>query len=76
MTTTEKLNLSEKIDIFSNTLKGKYVKEFIRLLDNFMVARKMELSEFDGLGEVMLQKAEIENIRKELFKLAGDKLTK
>lgn len=57
-------------------ISTKLIKEFIRLLDDFMVARKMKLSEFDEIGEVMLQKAEIENIRKELFKLAGDKLTK
>ena len=63
MTTAEKFNLSEKMDIFSNTLKGKDAKEFIRLLKeniskNLLVA-----------NQIYHDKA-----LEEIDKLAGDKL--
>ena len=50
------------------------ITEFIHLLKEFMYKRYEELSEFDGLGEVMLQKAEIRNIEKQIDTLAGSRL--
>lgn len=66
------------IDIDDGTdihyIKTEDVKEFIKRQIERIDFRIEELSEFDGLGEVMLQKAELKKVRNDLLKDAGEKL--
>lgn len=81
--TIKDFNLSEKIERrfikagaeHQEWIRKNDIKEFIRLLKEFMRKRIDFLTEFDGLNEVMLQIAEVNNILDNLDKLAGNKLT-
>jgi hypothetical protein len=50
------------------------VKEFIRRQIERIDNRIFELSEFDGLGEIMLQKAELNKVKRDMLEDAGEKL--
>ena len=50
------------------------VKKFVQAQIDRINKRIEELSQFDGLGEVMLQKAELAVVRDNLIKDAGEKL--
>ena len=69
---TEDFNLSNHLR--SGFVSGIFVKEYIALQIKIIEDRIAELSQFDGLGEVMLQKAELSVVRRNLLKYAGDKL--
>lgn len=68
-------NFISKIPNDTDTIKASDVKEFIKEIGAFMQDRLEFLSEFDGLAEVRLQKAEISSIKLQIDKLAGSKLT-
>ena len=55
-------------------IKLEDVKEFIKRQIERIDARILELSEFDGIAEVMLQKAELYKVKIDLINDAGEKL--
>jgi len=71
---SEEFNLSDWIEKDIDKIDVIGVKEFIKRQIERIDARILELSEFDGLAEVMLQKAELYKVKLDLINDAGKQL--
>ena len=72
MVSRNKINYSLLGDLLGKILLNE--KEFIRRQIERIDNRISVLSEFDGLGEIMLQKAELNKVKRDMLEDAGEKL--